>query len=47
MPESVFSLGNKFSLHLTTGFFGTSKWNFEINEVFKNDGTKYSIEYLR
>lgn len=47
MPEAIFSLGNKFSLHLTTGIFGRSKWNFEINEVFKNDGTKYSIEYLR
>jgi hypothetical protein len=47
MPETIFSLGNKFSLHLTTGLFGSSKWNFEINEVFKNDGTKYSIEYLR
>lgn len=47
MPESIFKLGNKFSLHLTTGLWGISKWNFEISEVFQNDSIRYSINYLR
>jgi len=47
MPETIFSLGNKFSLHLTTSLWGSSKWNFEISEVFSHDSIKYDINYLR
>ena len=46
IPVSTLERGNHFSLHLSTGlFFGSSKWNFEINEEIKNNKTKYTINY--